>query len=178
VENETDKAREYLKKYMGHVYHDYINNHLAGDFAYTLVSKITALESKLKAAEAENKSLKSIGDEYWQTLCHYDHDDISTPWPHGTGGNRQSSAIKQLKAAEDHAATMETCAKDAESELAHYKDAFKVVEAEMLKRVPFEVACEMCCHADTEDEEPNCNLCSKTPAPESCPLIPKVKTDD
>jgi predicted HNH restriction endonuclease len=91
----------------------------------------------------------------------------------------------KLKAAEDHAATMEACAKDAEGkckrtlvELLGRNAKIEQLEAEMLTRVPFEVACEMCCHADTEDEEPNCNLCSKTPAPESCPLIPKVKTDD
>jgi hypothetical protein len=82
------------------------------------IQKIIEYPPDIKAAEAENEALKSIGAEYWQTLCHYDHDGISTPWPHGTGGNRQSSAIKQLKAAEDHAATMETCAKDAEEKLA------------------------------------------------------------
>jgi hypothetical protein len=98
VDNETDKAREYLKKYMGRVYHDYIDNSLAGDFAYTLAGEITALESKLKAAEEE-----------------------------------------------------------------------------LSKRVPFEAACDVCCHADTEDEEPHCNLCSKTPSPDNCPIIPKAQ---
>jgi hypothetical protein len=119
---------------------------------------ITALESKLKAAEqkltdleTERIKLKTIGAEYWQTLCHYDHDDISTPWPYSTGGNRQSSAIKQLKAAEEKAALS----------------------------VPFEAArfyckhfCEGSGYCRYELRYEPCDT------PDNCPIIPKVKTDE
>lgn len=30
--------------------------------------------------------LRDIAGEYWQTLCHYDHDDISTDWEKYRGG--------------------------------------------------------------------------------------------
>lgn len=33
----TDEAREYLKTLMGRVYHEYIDEKLAGDFAYDIV---------------------------------------------------------------------------------------------------------------------------------------------
>ena len=34
-------------------------------------------EDKLRAELAE---VIKVTDEFWQTLCHYDHDDISTNW--------------------------------------------------------------------------------------------------
>jgi len=40
MKDKTDEAREKLKKLMGPCYHDYIDNQLAGDFAYDLCKKI------------------------------------------------------------------------------------------------------------------------------------------
>jgi hypothetical protein len=80
----------------------------------------------------------------------------------------------ELKAAEDHAATMETCVKDMETERDHYKDAFEVVEAEMLKRVPFEVVCRTC----VKPHDGTCKISLDFRTPDKCPLTPKVKTDD
>jgi DNA repair exonuclease SbcCD ATPase subunit len=74
----------------------YVNTVGALKVITTLESKLKAAEQKLTDLETERIKLKTIGAEYWQTLCHYDHDDISTPWPYSTGGNRQSSAIEQV----------------------------------------------------------------------------------
>jgi hypothetical protein len=50
-----------------------------------------------------------------------------------------------------------------EAELTHHKDAFKVVEAEMLGRVPFEEFCEICKTDGVWD-------CPK-PAKQTCPIL-------
>jgi hypothetical protein len=49
------------------------------------------------------------------------------------------------------------------AELEHHKDAFKVVEAEMLERVPFEEFCEICKTDGVWD-------CPK-PAKQTCPIL-------
>jgi hypothetical protein len=74
-------------------------------------SDIENLHAYLETVEKENKTLKEIGAEYWQTLCHYDHDGISTPWPYSTGGNRQSSAIEQLKSSVPFDVLQKECTK-------------------------------------------------------------------
>jgi hypothetical protein len=38
------------------------------------------LKARIAELEAENAELRGVAAEYWQTLCHFDHDDISTPF--------------------------------------------------------------------------------------------------
>jgi hypothetical protein len=70
-----------------------------------------------------------------------------------------------------------------ETELAHYKDAFEVVEAEMLKRVPFEAFKRLCCPANSTQycykriKRIGCFI-HVSCTPDNCKLIPKVKTDE
>ena len=45
-----------------------------------LLPRIAALEAERDELRARLEAVIKITDEYWQTLCHYDHDDISTNW--------------------------------------------------------------------------------------------------
>jgi len=87
----------------------------------------------------------------------------------------------ELKAAEDHAATMEGCAKVAESELLMVRLANIDCKRELAKSVPFEkirIACScfsgepaLTCFNGTVEQG---TLCTK----DNCPLIPKEALDN
>jgi hypothetical protein len=119
------------------------------------------LNKKLKAAEGERDDLLLAVNTTGKTL-----DDTQL----------------KLQAAEDHAATMETCAKELEAGL-HNEQMLKadlltgidMLKAELAKRVPFEVlkGMHVKCIKCPRHIKPSL-LCT----PESCPLIPKVKTDE
>jgi hypothetical protein len=60
------------------------------------------------------------------------------------------------------------CISELEAELEHYKDAFKVVEAEMLERVPFEVFCRFVKAAMGKPMD--CINCKRS-TKQTCPLV-------
>jgi hypothetical protein len=124
---------------------------------------ITALESKLKESKEHHDNEKQAHNVTWE---------------------RARKLESKLKAAEDHAATMERCAKELEAQVEETQktaDHFILMDKHHKKQralsVPFEVLriyckynlCGECQHPNSNNPVQNCTT------PDNCPLIPKVK---
>jgi len=97
-----DKAKEYLKSVLpNHEYYNYIDKHLAGDFAVAIAEKIAAKRllpiqfNMLTPAESERLYLLSeeLGESV-QAICKILHHGYESTHPDGGLSNRLSLAME------------------------------------------------------------------------------------
>jgi hypothetical protein len=88
--------------------------------------------------------------------------DIVEAVIHKVPGYIEKNAWRRIKASISENAELK-------AELEHYKDAFKVVEAEMLERVPFEVLCRNC----HKPHDGTCLVFLDFRIKQNCPLMGK-----